>query len=237
MNNRKRTCCLLLSVLVLFVVSPVAYADLYCEFVQTTKGVPGQSDGTKNVESYYTSNAIRTDTGDEIMIMDFDSNTMYRLNTTDKTYVKINMNKIGGMPQMVDEKEAQAIQAMMKKMMGSIQVTPTNEIKKIAGYKCTKYDVAFMMTNSEYWLSKDVKEYEEFKAMSNKMASAFEKNPMLKQMNVAGMMDKLDGFPVQMVMNMMGGTTTTTLKNIKEQSLSKDLFGAPKGYTLKKNAN
>jgi len=76
--------------------------------------------------------------------------------------------------------------------------------------------------------------YGEFRKISEHMARGFEKNPMLKQMNITGMMNKLDGFPVKTVNRIPGGrTNTTTLKRIERRSLSKDLFEVPRGYTVK----
>jgi hypothetical protein len=121
----------------------------------------------------------------------------------------------------------------MQEMMNSIQVTSTDETKEIAGYTCTKYTLAMMGMTHDYWLSKEVEEYEELKAISTKMMMIFEKNPMLKQANIMGMMDQLDGFPIQMIINVMGGgTITTTLKKIEKMSLDKNLFNVPEGYTL-----
>jgi len=125
---------------------------------------------------------------------------------------------------------------MMKNMMGSIQVTPTQETRNIAGYNCQKYLVSGgMMMNSDYWLSKDVKGYEEVKEIGKKISGVFDDNPMMKQMNIAGMMGQLDGFPVQTVMNIMQGTSTTTLKKIEKKSLDKSLFSVPEGYTLEQS--
>ncbi len=231
MINRKWIYCSPLVLLLLFSVSPMAFADLYWEAEQVTKGVLGQSDETKNVKNYLTSNATRTDIGDKVTIVDFDTMTTYQLNTKDKTYIKVTFV----MPKMEGE-QAQVYQdIMMKDMMIKkmvMHVTSTNETKKIAGYRCRKYNVTYMF-NCQYWVSKDVKEYNELKAIYNKIAKIFQENPLMKRMNILGMMDKLDGFPVQAVMNMMGGTITTTLKNIKKKSLSKNLFKVPKGYALK----
>jgi hypothetical protein len=211
-----------------------AHADLYWESEQVTKGAPGQADGTRIVKNYYTSRASRIETGDcKVMIMDLDKMTMVHLNPADKTYTESNMEEFGGPRNMPGMDKAQQ-KKMMESMMQSMQVTPTNETKTINGYKCRKHMVSVMMVNSEYWLSKDVKGYEELKAIGAKMAKSFEKNPMLKQMNIAGMMDKLDGFPVQTVSQVMRGTITNTLVKIEKKSLGDDLFKVPAGYTMKK---
>jgi len=224
-----------LALLIFLIVSTSAYADLYWESEVRTSGVPAGLEGlppqarselleqfkpkTKAVKYYLTSNASRTNiSNDIIMITEFDTMTMYQLNVNDKTYTKTDM---------LSEMD----QEMPKEMM-EIRVTPTSETKKIAGYQCKKYTVTMMRENSEYWLSKDVTGYKEFKAMTAKFEKKLQKNPMLWKMSVMGMASQLEGFPVRTVMNVMGTTTTNTLKRIEKKSLPKDLFEVPKEYKL-----
>lgn len=221
---------LLLSVFLGLMTSSVAMADLYWESDQETKGMPGRPDETTVIKTYLTAYASRTEREGQITIMNFDTKIMYHLNPQAKTYQQINMAEMGKPPEMKGEK-GQVQQQMMKNMMGNIQVTPTQETRQIAGYNCQKYLVSGMMMNSDYWLSKDVKGYEEVKEIGKKIADVFDDNPMMKQMNIAGMMSQLDGFPVQMVMNVMKGTSTTTLKKIEKKLLDKSLFSVPEGYT------
>jgi len=221
---------LLFSVILTLMTASAAMADFYWESDQETKGMPGRPDETTVVKTYLTGYAFRTEREGQITIMNFDTKIMYHINPQAKTYQQINMAEMGKPPEMKDEK-GQMQQQMMKKMMGNIQVTPTQEIRQISGYNCQKYLVSGMMMNSDYWLSKDVKGYEEIKEIGKKIAGVFDENPMMKQMNIAGMMGQLDGFPVQMVMNIMKGTSTTTLKKIEKKSLDKSLFSVPEGYT------
>ena len=224
-----------LALLIYLIVSTSAYADLYWESEVRTSGVPAGLEGlppqarselldqfkpkTKTVKYYLTSNASRTDiSNDIIMITEFDTMTMYQLNVNDKTYTKTDML-------------SEIHQEMPREMM-EIRVTPTSETKEIAGYKCKKYTVTMMRESSEYWLSKDVTGYKEFKAMTAKFEKKLQKNPMLWKMSVMGMASQLEGFPVRTVMNVMGTTTTNTLKRIAKKSLPKDLFKVPKEYTL-----
>jgi hypothetical protein len=146
---------------------------------------------------------------------------MYQLNATDNTYTKVNLGSV---------MDSQLGQGVMKGTTEGLKVAPTGETKKIAGYKCKKYNMTMNGSKSEYWLSKDVKGFKEFSAFGKKMEKMLKKNPDLKQMSLMG---KLDGFPVQTVTNMMGITTTTTLKSIEKKPLTKDLFKIPKGYTLR----
>jgi hypothetical protein len=222
---------LLFSVVLGLIISSGAMADLYWESDQETKGMPGRPDETKVIKTYLTTYASRTEREGQITIMNFDTKVMYQINPQTKTYQQINIAEMGKPPEMKGEKGQQMQQQMMKNMMGNIQVTPTQETRQIAGYNCQKYLVSGMMMNSDYWLSKDVKGYEEVKEIGKKVSALFDENPMMKQMNIAGMMGQLDGFPVQTVMNIMKGTSTTTLKKIEKKSLDKSLFSVPEGYT------
>jgi len=213
-------------------VSAPVWADLFWESEQVTQGVPGQEDGTRIIKNYVTKEASRTDLGDAVTIVKYDDMTMYQLNLKEKTYTQIDMKSMGMPPageEMDAEKTAQA-QAMIKSMFGEMKVVPTDETKTIAGYKCKRHDVSFMMVSTEYWTSDEVKGYEEIEASSKKMQKAFEGNPILKNANVLGMMQSLKGFPVQIVNRMMGGTSTTTLKKIEKKPLPKTLFEIPGDY-------
>jgi hypothetical protein len=232
MKNRKWMGCLTLALMIFVAFSAMANADLYWESVAETGGIPeGLPENlpkqvrdqmleqfktkTETTKNYLTSYASRTETEDMIIIMVFDTMMMYQLDPKAKTYTKVNiMTEMG---------------QMAGGMAKDMQITPTNETKEIAGYKCKKYNVTVMGMKGEYWLSKDVKGYKEFKAINKKI---YKKNPKLKQMNMAGMSGE-EGFPVRTVSNVMGMKSTTTLKNIEKKSLSKDLFKVPEGYKLK----
>jgi len=162
MKNRKWMLCLPLALMLFLTFTPMAYADLYWESVVVSGGMPeglpknlpkqvldqmmeqfkAKTETTKN---YLTSYASRSETGGMIIILEFDTMTMYQLNPRAKTYTKINI--MSDMGQMAEE------------MMKDMKVTPTNETKEIAGYKCKKYNVTVMDMKSEHWLSKDVKGY------------------------------------------------------------------------------
>jgi len=232
MKNRKWMWCLPLIVILFFAFSSVVHAGLYWETVVATGGMPKglpknlpkeardqmlkQFDAkTETTKNYLTSYASRTETEGMIVIIDFNDMNMYQLDPSSKTYTKINIaSAMGQMPQ-----------GMMKDM----QITPTNETRKIAGYKCKKYIVTVMGMKSEHWLSKHVKGYKEFEAIYKKI---LKKNPELKNMPMTGVAGH-EGFPVETVSNVMGMKTTTTLKKIEKKSLSKKLFEVPSGYKLR----
>ena len=87
-----------------------------------------------------------------------------------------------------------------------------------------------MKAQSEYWVTKDVKGYAEFNAIRANLADLSKKNPNLMGMGFVGMIDVLDGFPVQEVTPVLGGTLTTTLLKIEQKKLAPELFQVPKDY-------
>lgn len=231
MKTRNRVFCFGLMVFSALLLVSTAHADLYWENENVSTGVPHQQNGTTLQQNYFTANASRIEMGDgKVIISDYKSMNIYNLDTKAKTYSVVNMNEFG-MPKMSGPEREQ-----MGKMMGSmmaIQVTPTNETKTIAGYKCRKTNMSMAMVQGEYWVSKDVKGYEELRAIGAKLAAIMDKNPMLRQMNVAGMIEKLDGFPVQTTNKVMGGTIVSTLKKVEQKSLDPSLFVVPKDYAQK----
>ncbi|MHC1729686.1 MAG: DUF4412 domain-containing protein [Syntrophobacteraceae bacterium] len=233
MKINKLVFCLVFMALTAAFFASAAHADLYWENENISTGIPNQKNGTTLQKNYFTANASRIETGDgNVIISDYKSMNVYNLNTQAKSYTVMNMNDFG-MPKMSGPEKEQ-----MSKMMGSmmaIQVTPTNETKTIAGYKCRKTNMTMAMVQGEYWVSKDVKGYEELRVVGAKLAAALDKNPMLRQMNVAGMIEKLDGFPVQTTNKVMGGTIVSTLKKVEQKSLDPALFVVPKDYALDKN--
>lgn len=210
------------------------YAGFYFESEQSTVGVPGQATGNKLIKTYLTDNFSRTDQGDSITIMDYKAMVSYELNPNTKTYTRHDMTKLQGMGEMKGASEAQ-MQRIAKQMADSINIARTDETKTVAGYDCRKYDVQFMMASGVYWVTKDIKGYDELRKLTLNMAKAFDQNPMMKQMNVMAMMAQMDGFPVMTLMHVMGGRIITTVKKIEEKSLDNALFKVPKGYKLVQN--
>jgi hypothetical protein len=225
--------CLPLALMCLFTISSIAYGELYWESLVVTGGVPEGlpkdmpeqvreqilkqfKKKTETARYYLTSHAWRAETTDGIMIMMFDSMTMYQIKPEDKTYMKVDMM-------------SEMDRGMVKDMRKDLRITPTNEYMEIAGYKSRKYYVTTMDFKSEYWVSKEIRGYKEYKAI---LENALKDNPRLQKMGIFGIPAK-EGFPVKTVNKVMGMTTTSTLKKIEKRSLGKDLFKVPEGYTLR----
>jgi len=234
MIKKKQMGYLVFALLIYLVFAPVVYGDLYWESTVETGGAPEGmlksmpkqirdqmldqfKPRTEIVKNYLTSFAIRSEQKDHIMILNYDTLTMYQIDPTKKTYTKVNL--------------LTAMEQMGQEMSEDMKITATNETKKIAGYICTKYIVTGMGAKTEHWVSKDVKGYKEFRAVTEKMEKKLKKSPSMGKIGMSGISSK-EGFPIRTVTDMMGIKSTTTLKNIQKKSLSKSLFKIPEGYKL-----
>jgi len=232
MRVSKPGLCFAVLLISLCLFSAAARADLYWENENVSSGIPNQPAGTTIQKNYFIPTATRIEMGDgKIILLDYDKLMMYSLNPQKKTYTQVNLNDMG-MPAKMSGAEKEQMGKMIAGMMNGFQVTATNETQTIAGYKCHKSTANFGMIQGEYWVSKDVAGYGELKAVSAKLGAVLEKNPILRQINVAGMVEKLDGFPVQTTNRVMGGTIVSTLKKVEQRSLDPELFKVPKDYTL-----
>ncbi len=224
---------LCLGIMALFAVlcAPKANADLYLETESISTNVTNRPNSTTTLKSYYTPTASRWELGDgKVIILDYNAVKLFMLDPKTKTYRELNLDERPGLPSTSDAGK-QKMMDEANAVASAIQVTPTDETKTIAGYKCRKYNVKLAMSDGEYWVSDDVTGYQELKSLAAKAASIMDRDPMLKLLNIAGTAEKLDGFPVYTVSHVMGGTVQRTLKNIEQKPLDSALFKVPKDYT------
>ena len=234
MRIKKWALCLGIMALFTGLCAPSTNADLYWEAETVSTNIPDQPDGASIQKNYFTSNASQVELGDtKVIIVDYNAMELYSLDTRAKTFSELNLNELPGLPG-VAASDKKKMAEIMGAVMGT-QVTPTDELKTIAGYKCRKYNVRMAMMNGEYWVSKDVRGYQELKALGAKVGAIAERNPMLRQIDFAGIVEKLGGFPVYTVNHVMGGTVASTLKKIEQKSLDPALFIVPKDYAMKKS--
>ncbi len=210
-----------------------ARADLYFEYENVSKNIPRQQDGTRIQKNYLTSYASRIETGDgKVIIVDYNSSVLNTLSPLTRSYSQLKIDDVPGAPADASPAEKEQLGKLMGGMM-QLNVSPTAETKTVDGYNCRKYLVDLAMTQGVYWVSKDVPGYSELKSIGTKLGAVSAKNPLLRQMNVAAIVDKLEGFPVQIVTNVMGGTVTSTLRKVEQKPLNPNLFIVPRDFTLK----
>ncbi len=181
---------------------------------------PGTGDaavGSETVKHYLTPYGSRIDTKDDITIVLFDDMTIYQMDPSTRTYIRINMA------------EMEKAMGPMAKMQEDAKVKATGETKTIQGFKCEKYIMTFMGVENVQWLSKDVTGYDEYEKISGKI---MRDSPQFRKMGLSSTLSG-KGFPVRMETDVMGMTTTTTLQKIEKTTLDKDLFKVPAGYVQK----
>ncbi len=224
--------CLGITALFVVLCATSAKADLYVETENISTNIPHQPNGATTLKNYFTSNASRVEWGNgKIFILDYTAMKMFTLDPRAKTYAEDNIGELeAAASDTSDAGKQQAMDEAMAAILG-VQVRPTDEMKTIGGYRCRKFNVNVAIVNGEYWVSKDVKGYQELRTLEAKAASVLDRNPMLKQFNIVGLAEKLDGFPVYMVNHVLGGTVQTTLKDVDQRPLAAALFRVPRDYT------
>lgn len=233
MRRNLGVCFVVVSAMLLFFAS-MTYAGVYWESEVVKRGAPGQPDENRTERYYVTKSASRNERANgRIIIINFNRMTMYELNPKSHTYTETNLDSIR-LPGM-DQKTSEMAFGILGQ--GMMQVTPTNETKTIRGYQCRKFTFSFIVMQGEYWVSKDVKAYGQLKAIGQNLAKRLDKNPMLTHLNLLDVLNKSDGFPVQIVTQTMGRQTTSTLRKVEEKEFTDDLFSVPNGYTLKQSAH
>lgn len=209
----------------------LASADFYYESEIT--GQPG-TDGPKIAKNYVSEEGMRMEMGDGTgMIVNFKDEVMYNINMNKKEYVATKFEDMLKSENEEDAKMAEQMSKMVEQMMASMQVTPTDETKEINGWKCKKYNVTIMGSTMEYWVTKDIKNYQELGKYMDKYKKVFEKNPMLK--NIATgfeMQKKIDGFPIRTINKMMGMEIVSTVTKVKEEKIDSKMFEVPEDFKL-----
>jgi hypothetical protein len=212
----------------------VAHADLYWESETVSKGIPFQQDGATIQRNYFTSSAYRLEPGDgSVIIIDYNLMKLYTLNPQTRTFTESEMNQME-----IPSELFGAGEQLLGWIVGGmgVQVTPTGQTRTISGYNCTRYIVDIAVVHGEYWVTRDIRGYSDLKAAAVKLGTALRENPILGQINIAGIVEKLDGFPVKTTNQIMGGTAVTTLRKIKQlERLTPEFFQVPGDYVLKRH--
>jgi hypothetical protein len=232
MRATKPELCIAVFLISVFLFASVSRADVYLENENVSFGKPGQPVRKKIEKNYLISTGSRIEPGNgKVIILDYTGLMMYTLNPQNRTYTRMSMNDLGVPPKMPGVAKDEIGKAIVW-LMNGFQITPTNETRTIAGYICRKCICNFGLIQAECWVSKEVPGYPELKAMGIKMGVIMRNNPIGREVNVAAMVETLDGLPVQITSRMLGRTTVTTLKEVEQRSLDPGLFKVPQDYKL-----
>ena len=108
------------------------------------------------------------------------------------------------------------------------KVTKTAETSSILGYKCIKYIVETTERGQKIvnnvWATTDIKDFD------SKQFSKIR----IGQTQRTSFMDKIEGVPLKMNMNMPQGQMTIEVASLKKESLTSGMFSLPAGFSEKK---
>jgi hypothetical protein len=181
-----------------------------------------------------------------VMILRIDQEKIYNVDPAKKTYSEITFadmeayakkagdkmaafkEKIKNLPPD-QRKQMEGMAGVMGGTEAPVEVSATGEKKTIAGFACTKYIMKRgdkeMMT---LWVTKDVTGFDNLR----KDLMEFGKRTAALT-NMSGLSDayqKIDGFPMETDMDMMGKMTTVVTK-VEKRSTPAGEFSVPAGYT------
>ena len=181
-----------------------------------------------------------------VMILRMDQEKIYTVDPAKKTYSEMTFADMEAYAKKAGEKMAQyrekmknmppeqrkqieAMTGMMGGAEGSVEISATGEKKSVDGFSCAKYVMKRggkeMMT---LWVTKDVAGFDNLR----KDWMEFGKR-MAALTNMSGLGDayqKIDGFPMETDMDIMGKMTTVVTK-VEKRTTPAGEFSVPAGYT------
>jgi len=202
--------------------------------VTPAKGAPYTS------TQYITADRMRMSGDDNDTIVDLAAGKMVQIDHKKKTYYETTFEEM--QKYFAQLSEMLAGNPMMESMMGKVNdvtVDKTAETRDILGHSCTKYVLSMGDSFKEtLWVAPGLKMplqyYDASKmtyAMMGPMASRFGK--MLDEMK------EIDGFPLATDVDMkvmgMDASSKTEVTEVREGSISDNVFAVPSGYKKKKS--
>ena len=198
-------------------------------------------DSIQNI--WITANAMRNDSEQDSMLVQFDKQTVTMIDHVKKTYVEMPMNMDEAMNDMAGEKmskdEKQAMSAMMKNMMKfSMTVKDTGVKKKINAWNCRKYvqkmDTAMGPSTTEIWATGDIKVKDDVFAKYSAIKMTMQPGLKESMSKVLKETRKIKGVTVQSntTSTMMGATLKSSMEllEFKEGKAPASITAIPAGY-------
>ena len=212
----------------LLLLAPPSFADTLLTIKSRVEGLnmPGQSpEGTARV--WLAGDKLRRDDGDTSTILRLDRNKLYILDHAGKTYselpLPVDLQKLAGLPK----------DALPKT---DVQVTSTNETKKVREWNARKVKVAVssaagLKLDTTMWVSKDVPSYAAFNKMLASMAAL---QPVGAELSRK--LEQIEGFPVlqetQAEVNGSRFTAREELISVETKAAPAGAYDPPAGYKV-----
>ncbi|MDP9122599.1 MAG: DUF4412 domain-containing protein [Acidobacteriota bacterium] len=146
--------------------SPPATADSFITVKTHTDAfeMMGQKEAAKDTETriWLAADRARRDEGDASQVVRFDRNKLYLLHHKDKTYNELDLPI--DWRKLTPKGSEAAVEQMTKAMTVSARMTPTAEVRKIAGWNTMKIQIEItntmgMKVDNAMWVSKEIPIY------------------------------------------------------------------------------
>ncbi len=200
-----------------------ARADMCWETETTMTNVRHNSNGSSLQKYYLTTTASRLELDDKkVYILNYNTIKLYVLDPKKQKFSVLDLSKLPGFP-------ARVLAALV-----GLRVTRTVGWKTISGYRCHRFHVHLAILNGECWVSDEVEGFGEFRILGEKMGAAVERCPLFSRIDITGVFDRVNGFPVYAVYHVLGGTVAIKLIKVEQKSLDPGLFVVPEDYSLGK---
>ena len=211
-----------LPALLLLLAAP-AWADTLLTVRSTVEGLKMDQPQSPEVKIWIAGDKLRRDEGDSSYILRLDRSKLYIVDHADKTYSEL--------PLPIDLQKNAAPAAVQLK----VQVTSTNETKKIGSWNARKYKVdvsnpAGLHLDTTIWASKDIAAYPAYNRMAASLAAL---QPGSGEW--ARQLEQIEGFPVVQEADVTMGTsrfrTREELVAVEDREAPANAYEVPSGYT------
>jgi len=218
-----------LALFTLFTGTGLLYAQgLYFEALRSGRDVPSAK------VSYMPGMAKVVTQSGHVVVLRIDKELVSILNPGRKTYTEISFDDLENkqFANLTPDQRRVLTERMARERNSSNDkadrdVEETNETKTIDGFKCTKYvmkkDGQITQT---IWATNDVKGADDLRKDAEKLLDRLGSMTGMQQ-PLAEWISTVDGFPIRIE----GRGSTTTIRNIKQQSIPESEFSVPSGYT------
>jgi len=220
----------------LFLMASISYSfEVYIQQKSHTDAVEmmGQSQPAKDEISHLWLGEDRMASHglEQSVIINLKDNKMYMINHQEKIYIEMEL------PLDISKYFPPQFSQMMKNM--TVEVNPTEEMKKIGDWNCTRYDVEvnimMMVTNQKVWASTEVPF--DWKLYSEKMLPKLIQGTMMLSEDSAEEFMKIKGFQIktESSMNIMGTEvkSLSEVVEITEKDAPAGTFDPPSDYEKK----
>ena len=215
------------------------------EFTQTIRDSLGQ-EKNEHITYLISPQVTKIRYSNEIIYINYHKHILYRYNKADKVCLKFplisnNKNKPTDTEEALKKRNISAI--------SSLKVFSTTERKEIAQYDCSlkhvmygadlamfqmvaplvahEFGQSFTESMVGYYVSDEVFGLHTLYKIAQKRSDVFNNNPLLRQIDIVGLLEILNGFPVQINQKLRDTDSVTTLLGNPEPNKDNTLFILP----------